>query len=173
MARVALNRNDARSGRLPPICLDCGEPAIASVSKVLYCVPLWAFPLYLFAPPFGIAIVSYLTKRASIRAPLCAQHRGHWRWRSWTMWGSFAAILLLQGLLAMFWILSPNDGSSRYRVLAQLVFMAHVMLIASWVTLALIVWFSSIRATAVTSTTIVLTNVSGLFRRRVERPSEL
>lgn len=172
MASVALNRADAKSGRLPPLCLYCGAPADGRIFKVLCRIPPWAFPLCLVLPPFGILIVNYLTKRASIRAPLCPEHQGHWRWRSWTIWGSFAAVLVLEGLLTMFWIFTPNDGSRPYQALAQFTFMMHLLLIVAWVTLALLVSFSAIRATRVTRETIVLTNVSALFAAELSEGSE-
>src|SRR5947209_4245143 len=97
MATVTLDIEEINRSGLPGVCMKCGTPTLELHRK--------SFTL----SPFGIPIVLlpgflYVPGEFRIKAPLCHAHRNHWRWRTWTIGGSFLGLFVLgvigAGLLA-------------------------------------------------------------------------
>src|SRR5207247_1423192 len=77
MANVRLTLGEASEGFLPETCMKCGANADYWVKKKLAWHPSWLWVLLPGLIPFVI-IASILTKRATLIAPLCRNHRRHW-----------------------------------------------------------------------------------------------
>ena len=91
---VVLELRDATQGRLPPVCMRCGEEAVAWVLQAF----VWSAP----AEPGQRG--SEPQKGALVRAPMCDRHRRHWSRIRRFRFGVFAAAIVWTGFL-----LAAND----------------------------------------------------------------
>jgi uncharacterized paraquat-inducible protein A len=82
VAEVRLGRFEVEEGKLPFYCMRCGEPASIRRRKRFSWCPQWVLVLVVFFTLPGIIVALILTKRMIVLAPLCANHRNHWRWRA-------------------------------------------------------------------------------------------
>jgi hypothetical protein len=95
MAVVRLFLREAE-GPLPNVCMVCGREATLVKRKSFSWNPSWVWvTLLLGLLPFLI-IALILTKRATVEAPLCAEHKYHWAKRT---------ALVLLGLLVVIGVL--------------------------------------------------------------------
>jgi len=77
MAEIRLSLREA-NGDLPKVCLVCGRDNELVKKKTFAWQPPWVWvALLLGVLPFAI-IALILTKRATVQAPLCKEHRFHW-----------------------------------------------------------------------------------------------
>src|SRR5262245_43098715 len=65
-----------RDGRLPPVCLKCGDPAHQTVRRTFSWVPSWTIVFLLIGWPIWLILTLVLTKKMVVYAPLCPQHEG-------------------------------------------------------------------------------------------------
>ncbi len=86
MAQIWLHLDQA-DGYLPAVCMCCGEPATVTQTKRVKWHPPWA--------PGIMALA--MTRYATLQAPFCDKHKGHWFKWSMVLWGSFFLFLLLGG----------------------------------------------------------------------------
>src|SRR5262245_21120040 len=95
MPNVTLSKYECTRGVMPRICMRCGAPADEIKTKTFG----WFHPLiYLtliagFLPFLIIALV--LTKRMTVDAPFCREHRGHWASRNLLVTGTLMVVLVL------------------------------------------------------------------------------
>src|SRR6266852_5675304 len=95
MALVRLHRDDA-DGYIPDVCMACGEPASATKTNQMSWCPPWVGVLILIGLLPYVIVSLILTQRATIQAPLCDQHQGHWFNRLLLTWGSFVLFGLME-----------------------------------------------------------------------------
>ncbi|HMF15037.1 MAG TPA: hypothetical protein VKE94_22130 [Gemmataceae bacterium] len=98
MAIVELTIRDAKDGQFFPVCMRCGAGATAYQDAMIYWRPWWVAAL--FYPSMAVYFIPYLIldslfgRRAALRAPVCEDHRNHWRWRLLVLFGLFAVSIL-------------------------------------------------------------------------------
>jgi len=77
MATVWLDESECtRDGNLPPVCLKCGADAHQTVRKSFSWCPGWVIVLILAGVLIWLIVAMILTKRMSVYAPLCDEHKG-------------------------------------------------------------------------------------------------
>src|SRR6185437_12671639 len=88
MAEVRLNLGEAERG-LPMVCMCCGDEATTTVKRTLRWHPGWVYVLILAHVLIYAIVAIIMTKKATINAPLCDRHKGHWFYRNLLIWGCF------------------------------------------------------------------------------------
>src|SRR5437764_1390946 len=97
MARIELRLREADGGRLPMVCMVCGEPAVEEVRRRFAWHPGWVILLLpLGVLPYAV-IAMALTKHVRADVPMCGRHRGYWTKRFLIFVGSFVALLAVIG----------------------------------------------------------------------------
>ncbi len=161
MATVRLSRVEVEDDSLPSVCMKCGEDATVHKYKTFAWHPSWAILfIFLGLVPYAVAAL-LLTKRMTIQAPLCAQHRGHWAVRGWITWGGFGLLCLLGGMVFAFLI--ANDKRPGGEPLMGLACLGGVLLGLIWLIVIAILQHTGIRPQEITDRSIILTNVSEEF----------
>jgi hypothetical protein len=154
MARLKLREYEARKGLMPEVCMVCGARAETWKSKRFsWCTPLAYLGLLAGLLPFLI-IALVLTKYMTVRVPLCHQHTGHWSKRTWTIIGTFLAVMLL-GIAAVALMANqqpPNDE-------VGWACLGTVGLLFVWLIAAAIIQSSAIRPSEITDSSITLNKV--------------
>lgn len=86
MANIRLHVYQA-DGYWPAVCMCCGRKAtVAAVRRMSWC-PRWV----------GGVMAIILTRHATVQAPFCDAHKGHWFRRAVLVWSSFVLFFLLGG----------------------------------------------------------------------------
>jgi len=161
MATVRLSRVEVEDELLPPVCMKCGEDATLHKYKTFAWHPSWAIAFILLGLlPYAIAAL-LLTKRMTIQAPLCAQHRGHWTVRACFMWGGLGFLLLLGVLVIGFAI--ANERQPGGEALMGFACVGGFLVGLLWLIAAAILQHTGIRPQEITDRSITLTNVSPEF----------
>src|SRR3954447_19514028 len=93
MATVRLTWHEVSEGLLPPVCMKCGAPSTGHAKKTFSWHPPWVIVLILGGLLPWAIVAAILTKRMTVRAPMCPAHRSHWLGRAWFVWGGFIALL--------------------------------------------------------------------------------
>ena len=171
MADIRLHVYEA-DGYLPAVCMYCGKPATTTITKRMSWRPAWA----------GGVIGMILTKYATVQAPFCAEHKGHWFNRALLMWGSFflLGVIFVGGL-----VLAVNaEQQLAEKVLFPIWGITCGILFIAWIVLLCVCQFTTIRPKEITDDEIFLTGVCAQFveaiaeadrerkRRRAERRRE-
>jgi hypothetical protein len=154
MASVRVDLLDAKQGRLPPICICCGNPAHQMVHHTFYYQPTWLVICNLILP----AIVRWCLASNSvvIPVPVCAGHA--WRLNLPTLLGYIlAAVLLL--LVPVLLILSVSQSYSGLAVVGLIA----VLLILVMLPAILVTQLITPRAYDITDLFLGLTAVSDQF----------
>ena len=77
MATVWLDESECtRDGNLPPVCMKCGADAHQTVRKTFSWCPGWVLVLILAGVLIWLIVAMILTKRMTVYAPLCEEHKG-------------------------------------------------------------------------------------------------
>jgi hypothetical protein len=168
MADVRLHRDDA-DGYLPGVCMVCGNDATGTKSKTMSWCPPWVGVLILAGVlPYAI-VALVLTKRATIQAPFCDRHQGHWFNRNAIMWGSFFLLgLICIGSFILMAALSHGPQKQEDSAILGIVCFGGILLFLAWLITVIICQHTAIRPKEITDTHITLTNVSGGFADAVE-----
>jgi hypothetical protein len=149
MAEIRLSLREAK-GDLPKVCLVCGRDGELVKKKTFAWQPPWVWvTLLLGVLPFAI-IVLILTKRATMQAPLCKEHRFHWDGR---ILGIFFGFCLVAGAVV------AAVNFTQYPWLW--VIAAAVTL--GWVVLAIALGMTMVRPALITDREITLKSVAPGF----------
>jgi hypothetical protein len=160
MATIRLGRFEAKEGRLPPVCLRCGSAAAVYRDKVFWNIRWWVYLLFPLWPVFILCL--FLGPRVSLRAPLCALHKHHWRWRTAASLGFLGGLALVGGIALV--LLEFTASSSNSEMLGILVMgMAWELGPLVWLALIIGLKYSAVHETRVTKHSISLTGVSSEF----------
>ncbi len=149
MAQIRLHVYQA-DGYLPAVCMCCGRPATATTTKKMRWHPQWVG---------GIAAL-IMTKYATVQAPFCDQHKGHWFKRGLLLWGSLCLFALIAVAALVFAVNLERRASEIALPIA--VVLGGVLLVA-WIILAIVCTCTTIRPTEITDEEITLTGVSEEF----------
>ena len=93
MAQLRLGRYEAEGGRLPPLCMRCGEPATLTKTKKFSWYPSWVYLLILLHLLIFLIVALIMTKRMTVPVPLCEKHKNQFLWP--TLLGLAALLLVL------------------------------------------------------------------------------
>jgi len=166
MAEIRLDLEEA-DGDLPPVCMCCGEPATVTKSKSLSWCPPWVGVLILAGLLPYLVVTLILTKRATLQAPFCAAHQGHWFHRNLLIWATFFLFGLLgAALFALLILLGP--GGPGQDDLAPFGCLGGVVLFLVWIVIVVAAQNSAIRPKEITDYDITLQGVSDAFVDAVE-----
>lgn len=160
MADVRLESYDGGVLELPDVCMQCGEPASVRKRKKFSWFPPWIWILLFcsWVPFLIVALV--MTKRRTVEAPLCEEHKNHWFWRQLLVVGSLFGVLAV-GVVAWSAVIANegvDDGG-----LSGFVCLGAVVLGVLWLILAVIVQSTSIRVKEITDRNMTLTGVAPAF----------
>jgi hypothetical protein len=171
MASIRLGRYEAADGDLPEVCIVCGAPGDVYRLKNFSWHPKWVYFFILLGLLPLVIIALILTKRMSVRAPVCRDHRYHWIWRSWVIGGS---LVLLIALFFVAMVIGSSlerraNGGDFFGVICG----GFVALGIVWLIAAVAVQSTAVRATEITDREITLAGVSPKFVEAVlERDAE-
>jgi hypothetical protein len=160
MARIRLGRFEVSEGQLPAVCMRCGEPAERQVHKQFSWHPPWVILIILAGLLPYVILALILTKRMTIRAPMCQLHRGHWWKRQLFITGGFLALLVLLGV-CIFFAVDVNAKLTQSQT--GFLFLGWSLLFLIYLIAALVVQYTSIRPKEITDTSISLTGVAPAF----------
>jgi len=165
MPSVTLSKYECTRGVLPRICMWCGEPADEIKTKSFgWFHPLIYLTLFIGFLPFVI-IALVLTKRMTVDAPFCHEHRGHWARRNLLVSGTLMMVLAL-GIGSIVYMSSQPVGQ-RDEITAFFCVAAAVLLFA-WLVLSMYVSLTAIRVTEITDRTMTLAGVNEQFIAALE-----
>jgi hypothetical protein len=149
MAQIRLHLAQV-DGFLPAVCMCCGQPATTTQMKRMSWHPPWA----------GGIIALAMTKYATVQAPFCDQHKGHWCKRTLLLWGSFFLFFLFgAGSLVIALNLPPHAVETALPIVG----IGCGVLLVTWIIIAIVCQSTSIRTTEITDAEISLTGVSEDF----------
>jgi hypothetical protein len=159
MSQIRLKLREA-DGRLPMVCMVCGEPATVVKTKKMSWYPRWV-PVLILANILIFAIVAMiLTKRARLQAPLCDSHKYHWTIRLVILWVS----LFVAGMIGLFGIivfaLLPRQWQDN---LGPFLCLGGVLVFIAWVIVLAIVQGTGVRPHEITDLDITLVGVCDEF----------
>ena len=152
-----LDRDAARLGRLPPICMCCGAAAVGQISLLFKWRPPAAEEHYGTRVPPRVA---------EVWAPVCGPHGEHWTRMRWYRLGFFAAAI---GVTVGLWFAAGYDNWLREQPLAPFGRGPTVGLLL-WLG-AMLLWFVAdriakrfpIRVTEINGPTITLEGIAPAF----------
>ena len=164
MAVVHLDREEVENDELPPVCLRCGAPTTGLVRKNFSWHPPWVIVLILAGLLVYVIVAIVLTKRMTIRAPLCAKHQNHWFGRSLIIWLSLAAVASV-GLIAFLLMVNqqPRGAGGPGNGLSGFICVGTVLLGLAWLIMVLILQGTMIRPSEITDRSMTLNKVSRQF----------
>jgi hypothetical protein len=170
MAHIRLHVQQA-DGRLPMVCMRCGEPATVVKTKMMSYYPRWLILLVLMGLPGLILLVILglvLRKRARLQTPLCDKHQGHWTIRLAMGWAAAVVVIVMAiaGVVAI--IMLENAGPRNADVFAPFLCFTWVFAFIGLLILLVILHSTSIRPDEITRTHILLNGVSEAFVTAVE-----
>ena len=167
MATVRLERDEVDNDSLPDVCMVCGAEATLRKRKSFSWHPPWVILLILISLWPYIIVALILTKRMTVRAPLCEQHKNHWAWRTAFILGGFLVFLLLGVVSVMVLSNQANQGGADEAIGGLLCF-GTVISGLVWLIAAAIIHSLGIRPTEITDRTITLVHVSPAFVEALE-----
>ena len=180
MAIILLYRDEIAEGRLPPICMRCGAPAVLTRNHSFSCHPKWVdfFLLGILAAWLCSAAFLFIfvwvivalatTVRMRVSVPFCHKHRNHWRWRLGYVYTGTAFFALI-GLTTLAYVIfqgQKQDVEVKDLIGFLCVLPAGVGL--GWLMSALLVQYGTIKAIEITDSRITLSRVSPAFRAALE-----
>jgi len=155
VAQIRLTRLEAERGTLPYLCMRCGSEADVISRRRFTWRPLWARIL------LGVVADFVMTQRMRVQVTLCDQCEGHWRRRTWAVWGGFAA-MVFAGIGAMVLAFAVQEAGLA-KVPGGLIGIAWLSLALAWL---VFIPFSDcliLRAVEITKKNITLAGVSPTY----------
>ena len=165
MAQVQLRLRDVEDGNLPAVCICCGEPATTTAKKNMRWFPPWVNVLILAGLlPYAI-VAAILTKKASLQAPMCAEHTGHWFNRSLLMWGTF----FLFGVVGLGAILFASSlPPPQNNDIMPFICIGSAVLLVTWLIIVIAAQSTAVRPNEITDRHLTVKGVSAAFADAVE-----
>ena len=162
MAEVRLGKFEVEKGRLPKLCMVCGTESSLKVKKTFSWYPRWIVALIIFGalPAFIVAMI--LTKKMTIKAPLCHDHRNHWFGRSLFLYLGLLVMGLI-GFLLVMTVAIQSGQHGRDNNWMGFACLGSVVLFLVWLIVAAILQSTGIQATEITDKSITLKGVDSTF----------
>jgi hypothetical protein len=159
MARMRLNIREAE-GDLPMVCMRCGAPATVVRPKRMSWYPRWVWILILVNLLVVIIVAVILTKRATLEAPLCNDHKNHWSNRMIIGFGSFVLLLVVViGIIVLMAEASPEVQNA----LGGIAVLGCLAAGLAWLVLLAVLASTAIRPAEITDTNLLLDGVAPAF----------
>jgi quinol-cytochrome oxidoreductase complex cytochrome b subunit len=159
MAQADLDLRDVERHGLPMICMRCGAAAVVTKTTKFAWHPPWVFLLVLGGLLPFLIVALILTQRATIDAPLCDRHRGHWTWRAVFTWGGLFTVCAVVWLL----IMDVGDANLWEKWYYGWLWVGTGVLFLIWLVITCVLQATSIRPTEIASRRLTLTNVAPEF----------
>ena len=157
MATVTLSRYECNRDLFPDVCAVCGAPAKNRVRMTYSWHPPWS-ALLIVGP-------ALMTRRMSVRLPLCDRHLRNRRRRRVAIVVTLLAILAFGALSVVYTIVRP-DGPDE-DVSGSLLGISTTLIFA-WIIGATVAQLNDIEPAEITDRSLTLRKVSGLFVMAVE-----
>jgi hypothetical protein len=167
MATVQIGRREAEDDDLPDVCMKCGAPATARVSRTFSWYPEWVWITILAGLLIFVILAIILTKRMRVQVPFCDLHKKHWFNRNLAIWGTFGILALLM-VLAIGVAVAMADPSDQGNPVLGVFCIGGLLCLVPWLTVVAIAHYSMIRPSEITDRSIRLTKVSDYFVDAVE-----
>ena len=168
MPEIRMRLREA-DGYLPAVCMCCGAPASTTKVKKMQWCPPWVGILILAGLLPYVIVALILTKRATVQAPLCEQHQGHWLNRLLLIWASF----FLFGLVGLAGIIfAANLPLPDRENVFPFVCIGSIFLLVIWLVIVIVCQNTVIRPREITDAEITLTGVCDAFVNAVEDARE-
>src|SRR5688500_20026099 len=106
MAQVRVDRMAAQLGRLPTVCMCCGQPAASSLRHKFYYDPLWLATVGMLLPWY--VRYYFASQNLVVPAPLCARHSRRLKLPTWLGYGFAASLLLVAPVMVL--TIALNNG---------------------------------------------------------------
>ena len=161
MAEVRLGKYELGAGRLPKICIRCGKASSVEKAKEFHWYPEWVSAVLVFGPMAAL-FVNGMSKRMTITAPLCYDHRRHWLGRSLVSYLSFLALVFL-GIGVLAWASSTQGQRAGDDPWLGAVCIGFTVTFLAWIIMAAILQGTAIRAKEIADNSITLKGVSDMF----------
>jgi len=113
MAQVRLDIHDA-DGRLPNVCMRCGDEASVTKTRDMSWCPPWVGILILAGLLPYVIVAILMTKRARVQVPLCEKHAWHWFNRNLFIWLGLVALLAIFGLFIAATVALPREHQDTF-----------------------------------------------------------
>jgi hypothetical protein len=168
MAKVRLSRYEVEDRGLPGVCMQCGAQAWSQKAKTFSWCPPWTGVLILAGLLPYVIVVAILTKRMTVHAPLCDEHKNHWAWRNWVLWLGLV-ILAVLGIASLVLLATQQDRRGGSNPIAGLACAGTAVAFLIWLITVAIIQQGAIRPTEITDDEITLTNVSAGFVDALEK----
>jgi hypothetical protein len=168
MATVRLTRREAEHGNLPAACMCCGEPTTLWKTKKFSWQPSWVIATVMAGLLPYVIVSLILTKRMTVRVPLCADHQNHWFKR---VAFNLCYLIFIVGLLVgSFAIPELLDVSLQTRdAITGAICIGTVVTLLAWVVINIIVEARMVGVKEITDCGITLKNVHLRFFDAVQR----
>ncbi len=159
MAQVRVSVDEA-DGRLPAVCMRCGEPATTTVTRKMQWHPSWVYIMILPGLLIYVIVALIMTKHIAVQAPLCDKHKGHWFKRAMLMLGTFF-LFALAGVGAL--VLAGNLDKPLSDQLMPFACVFSCVMAVAWVVLVIVCKATEIGPKEITDTEVLLGGVSDNF----------
>jgi hypothetical protein len=171
MAHIVITREEAEiEGKLPALCMCCGAPATAWVTRRLMLKPpklnqIELAEVAIFKSIHALATSPYVRLRTSF----CEQHRHYWTIKLIVLFGGmllfFGSMFLTCGLGLL---ATLNNPQQPHKGLVALAVIIALLGIVGWLVPLLIVWRKPIRALGMDQGLIVVDNVSDAYANGIQ-----
>jgi hypothetical protein len=159
MPAIWLDRDECRD--LPPVCMVCGAEAAATSRQTFRWHPPWVIVLILVSVPIWIIVALILTKKMTVYAPVCEQHRNYWLRRKLIAWLPVLSGVALFGVGAAVMITAGNDP--RLQDFGLYVMMGGALWFFVTLIVAAVVLRGGVRATEITDDAVRLAGLNPDF----------
>jgi hypothetical protein len=160
MASITLSRYECSRGLLPEVCAVCGDPATTRRDRNFSWHPSWVWILILVNLLVVLIVALLLTRRMSVRLPVCDQHEGYWRRRTLFYTVPTVFVLLVMAGAFAYMVSRPPGGNDS---LVGWLCLGSIGLLFVWVVVAAVVQANGIRATEITDRTMTLAGLHEEF----------
>jgi hypothetical protein len=157
VAKVRLQGYGGPIEGLPEVCLRCGAPGTVFKRKTFSWFPGWIYVLLVTGLVPFLVVALVLTRRRTVEAPLCAEHKNHWLIRQLVVLLSFLFLIVVG--LGTFVALGTFADEGGF----DLVCFGWFILLIAWLILAAVMQMTAIRPIKITDTTITLVGVCDEF----------
>jgi hypothetical protein len=170
MAHVIITRDEAeREGKLPAVCMCCGAPATAFVTRRLMLKPpqydqIEMAEVAVFKSVHALATSPYVQLRTSF----CDRHRHYWTIKLIVLLGGalmFFAALLVTAAVALVATINRPEPHKGLVAIAVIVALTGLL---GWLIPLLILWRKPIRVLGLEQGLIVVDNVSEAYASAVQ-----
>jgi hypothetical protein len=170
MAYVVVTREEAeREGKLPAVCMCCGAPATAWVTRRQMLKP----PRYNRIELAEVAIFKSIHALATspyvrLRTSFCDRHRHYWTIKLIVLFGGMLLFFGAMLLTCLFGVIASINRPQPHVGLAAIAVTFALLGLLGWLVPLLIVWRKPIRALGMEQGLIVVDNVSDSYAQAVQ-----